>query len=303
MKKALLLIPAALAGTAAVFTGELYRYTFCREGSALLAPFLDKRGHEDDYYLKRDAAAERLRRIPREKMQIRSARGEKLTGYYYPTGGAGKRIAFLIHGYRSEHTETAGLYYDMYASLGFDLFCCDHTAHGESEGRLIGFDTFESADCLRWIDELIRRFGDEAQILLHGFSMGGATVLKMSADCPRQVRMIVDDCGYLSGEEQLKASLGALYPLMNGLNRVIAGYDLRETDVRPSLEKTDKPILFVHGMQDRSVPFTNGERLYAFYHGPKEKLFVPAARHVESMYAAPEDYRSMLSRMTERYFC
>ena len=141
MKK-LLLVPAALCGAAAVFTAELYRYTFRRESSRLLAPFLDRKGHENAYYIRRDSAAAALRGRPRTRLQIRSERGEKLTGYYYPGSGEMKRIAFIIHGYRSEHAETTGMYYDYYAKRGFDLFCCDHTAHGESEGTQIGFDYF-----------------------------------------------------------------------------------------------------------------------------------------------------------------
>ena len=300
MKK-LLLVPAALCGGAAVFTAELYRYTFRREGSRLLASFLDKRGHEDAYYIRRDSAAAALRGRPKMRMQIRSERGEKLIGYYYPGSGEKKRIAFIIHGYRSEHAETAGMYYDYYATRGFDLFCCDHTAHGESEGKQIGFDYFESADCLRWIDELIRRFGGDVQIVLHGFSMGSATVMRMSSRCPEQVKFLVADCGYTSGEEQLKASLGPTYQLMRTLNRLIAGYDLRDTDVRPSLERSKLPILFVHGKQDKSVPFFNGERLFSLYSGPKDCFFVDRARHVESMYVDPQGYANHLDSFISNY--
>ncbi len=300
MKK-LLLLPAALCGAAALFTGELYRYTFRREGSRLLAPLLNKRGHEDAYYIRRDNAAAALRARPRTRLQIRSERGELLTGYYYPGSGEGRRIAFLIHGYRSEHAETAGLYYDYYATRGFDLFCCDQTAHGDSEGRQIGFDVFESADCLRWVDELIRRFGRQVQIVLHGFSMGSATVLKMSSRCPEQVKFLVADCGYVSGEEQLKGSLGPLYPVLRLLNRCFAGYDLRDSDVRPSLQEATLPILFVHGKQDRSVPFSNGERLYGLYTGPKDCFFVENARHVECMYVDPQGYANHLDSFITDY--
>ena len=300
MKK-LLLLPAALGCAAAVFTGELYRYTFRREGSPLLARFLDKKGHEDAYYIRRDSAAAALRGRPREKLQIRSERGEKLTGYYYPGSGEKKRIAFIIHGYRSEHAETAGMYYDYYARHGFDLFCCDHTAHGESDGVQIGFDVFETEDCLRWIDELIRRFGNDVQIVLHGFSMGSATVMRMSSRCPGQVKFLVADCGYASGEEQLKASLGPMYAPMRLLNRMIAGYDLRDTDVRPSLSRSSLPILFVHGKKDKSVPFSNAETLYAFYTGPKDCFFVDEARHVESMYIDPKGYADHLNAFISNY--
>ncbi len=300
MKKALLPV-ALLGGSALLFTEELYRYTFRREGSALLAPLLDKRGHEDDYYVKRDAAAAALRARPHRTVHIRSARGDMLSGFYYPAAGEGKRIAFLIHGYRSEHAENAGLYADCWARLGFDLFCCDQTAHGQSEGRQIGFDYYESADCLLWIKELRRLFGEDVQIVLHGFSMGSATVMKMSADCPDCVCFLVADCGYADAPSQLRRSLGPLYPLMSTINRLVAGYDLRDTDVRPSLKKSTLPILFVHGKQDRSVPFSDSEELYALYAGPKDCFFVENARHVESMYADPAGYEEHLRSFVHRY--
>ena len=296
-----LLFTVPFLGAAAVFTGELYRYTFCRESSKLLARFLDSKGHAEDYYRKRDAAAQRLRRLPCERMALRSPRGELLRGRYFPLGGEGRRIAFLLHGYRSEYAETAGLYLDYYASRGFDLFCCDHTAHGESEGRLIGFDAFECEDCLCWIDALRRRFGDEIRLVLHGFSMGAATVMKMSSRCPKQVRLLVADCGYASAEEQLRAKLGPLLPPLRLLNRLIAGYDLRDTDVRPSLAAADRPILFVHGRADPTVPFSNAEELYALYRGPKDCFFVTGARHVESMYVDPRGYAEKLDRMIAAY--
>lgn len=299
--KARYLIPAALAASAALFVEELYRFTFCRESSPILGPLLDKKSHEEAYYQVRDAAAEALRHRPRERLQIRSSRGETLTGFYYPGCGEGKRIAFLVHGYRSEHAETAGLYVDCYERLGFDLFCLDQTAHGESEGRLIGFDVYEADDCLRWIDELRRRFGEDVQIILHGFSMGGATVLKAVPDCPPLVKFIVDDCGYADAQAQLKSSLGALYPLLRSVNRAVAGYDLADADVRPGLARSKLPILFVHGMQDKTVPFENGKQLYALYQGPKDCLFVENARHVESMYRAPEAYEKKLADFIRRY--
>ena len=299
MRKSVLF--AAPVCATAVFLAELYRYTFCRESSRLLATFLDKRGHEPDYYAARDSAASRLRRTPCDVMEIRSARGERLRGWYYSLGGEGRRVAFVIHGYRSDHAETAGMYLHYYAARGFDLFCCDQTAHGESEGRFIGFDVFESEDCLRWIDALTERCGAGVQILLHGFSMGAATVLRMSSRCPEQVRLMVADCGYADGETQLRGSLGPLYPLLRVPHRRIARCDLRQSEVLPSLRMSNKPILFVHGREDTTVPFSNGERLYETYTGPKDCLFVPGARHVECMYRDPAGYAKKLDRMIEAF--
>ena len=197
MKKAL---SAALlgAGLGLGFTEELYRYVFCRSGSPLFSALPKRQTHDEAYYSHRDGEAARLRALPQERFEIRSGRGERLVGHYFHGEGDGKRIAFLIHGYRSEHAETAGMYWDYYRSRGFDLFCCDHEAHGESGGKYIGFGCFEADDCLKWIDFLTERFGEDIQILLHGFSMGAATVMLMAPRCPANVKAIVEDSGYQS---------------------------------------------------------------------------------------------------------
>lgn len=301
-KKAILPLALGLpAIAAAVLTGELYRHVFCREGSPLLTPLLDKKGHAEDYYRHRDGDAAALLALPREEYRLLSGRGKVLRGYYYPGGGEGKRIAFLVHGYRSEHAETAGMYREYYRSRGFDLFCCDHEAHGESEGRYIGFAAYEPEDCLRWIDVLRRRFGPEVQIILHGFSMGAATVLEMAPRCPENVRFIVEDSGYRDAQLQLRGQLGPLYPVLRSLHRLLAGVDLRLADARPALSRARVPILFVHGQADRTVPCENGPLLYESYRGEKDCLFVPDAKHVETMHVAPEAYARKLDDFIRRY--
>ena len=297
-KKALALAVSA----AAVFTGELYRYVFCRSGSPLFNLFSNNKNHVRDFTLYRDEAAERLRAAPQERICIRSDRGEELCGFYLPCGEkpSGK-IAFLIHGYRSDHAEAAGMFMDYYHSRGFDLFCCDHTASGESGGRLIGYDFYESRDCLKWLRYLLSRFGQETQIVLHGFSMGGATVLKMSDRVPENVRFIVSDSGFINAGGLLYKRLHILYHPLRLINRLAAGYSMEDTDVRPNLARCHTPILFVHGMEDRTVPFEVCPELYGLCPSEKDYLYVPGARHVESMYVSPEAYEAKLDGFIEKY--
>lgn len=301
MKKLLpvLLLPA---GAAVGFTTELYKYVFCRGSSKIFSALMDKKTHDDDYFEHRDSLAARLRTLPQQRFIIRSERGEKLTGHYIPGGGNGKRIAFIVHGYHSEYADTAGMYYDYYASRGFDVFACDHTAHGESQGRFIGFGVFESEDCLLWLSFLRHKFGDDIQILLHGFSMGANTVLLMSDRCPDNVKMIVEDSGYRDAATQLKGMLGLTYAPITALHRRIARCDVRQADARPALARTRLPILFVHGQNDPTVPYKNGPALFALFGGEKDCLFPEKARHVESFHVAPEAYQRKLDRMISLYF-
>lgn len=280
---------------------ELYRYIFCRPTSALISLFENSKGHEPNYYLVRDAAAERLRNTPCEEYTIRSARGEKLKGYYYPCGAGGRKIVFLIHGYRSEHLETGGLFYDYYKSRDIDFFCCDHTASGQSEGHFIGFDVLETQDCLLWIEFLREKFGNDVQIILHGFSMGGATVLQMSSHCPSNVRFIIADSAYQSARTSMVRKVGPLYQPLRLINRMAAGYDWNDSDVTASLRSAHVPILFVQGQDDKLVPFTNGPTLYELYQGEKDCFFPLKTRHIESIYTHPEGYAEKEDSFIAKY--
>ena len=285
----------------ALFMEELYRYVFCRRRSRLFTRLFDTKGHEPEYYQVRDGAAQRLRETPCERLTLLNDRGERLAGYYYPCGSEGKKIAFIVHGYRSDHLDTGGMYYDYYKSRGIDFFCCDHTAAGESEGRFIGFDVLESADCLKWIDLLRDKFGPDVRIMLHGFSMGGATVLQMSGDCPESVRCIVADSAYSDAYASMHQQVLFFYNPLRLLNRLIAGYDWNDSDVTESLSRAKMPILFVHGREDKLVPFACGPRLFGMYQGKKDFLFPDKTRHVESMYTSRDAYCAKLDAFVDAY--
>ena len=237
--KALIIAAAALLPVYIV--ADIYRFVFYRTRAKLSALLLDTKNHEPDYYVWRDANAERLRSRPHERWTMRSNCGEELCGFYYRCGEEpSKRLAFIVHGYHSEHAETAGMLADYYFSRGFDVFCPDNTASGESGGKFFGYGLFESADCLKWFSELKNRLGD-VSVVLHGFSLGAASVLMASDRVPDNVAFIVADSGFIDASEILKKQLGPLYGLMRRLNRRIAGYDPQTAEVRKHIVRCLSP--------------------------------------------------------------
>ncbi|MBQ4424908.1 MAG: alpha/beta hydrolase [Lachnospiraceae bacterium] len=307
MKKSAKIGLAAFAGSAAgsaLLIRELYRYSFTREGSPFIDTLLklkgEPSGHDDAYYEYRNSLKEAALARPQIRMTMPSERGQQLAGFYYPSeSGDGRHIAFVVHGYHSDHAETVGMFLDMYLRNGFDVFAPDNTAHGESEGRAIGFDVFESQDALQWIEYLKARKGSDVRIILHGLSLGGATVMKMSDQVGPEVRFIVEDSGYTEAQSLLKRS--PCHELLREIHRQLSGCDVRESDVRPHLERAFVPILFVQGTEDKLVPAENGPYLFDFYQGPKDCLFVPGARHIEAIYVDPEGYEKKIKEMIEKY--
>ncbi len=302
-RSALLLLPAAGAAVFSAGVRELYRYSFTRSGSLLVSRLKgEKKTHEEAYYSWRDSKKDAFNAAPQIRMSIVSDRSERLAGFYLPCEGSdGSRVAFIVHGYGSEHAETAGMVLDYYHSRGFDVFAPDNTAHGESEGEIIGFDLFESEDALKWIEFLKSRTEKPLQIILHGFSLGGASVMKMSDRVGPEVRFIVEDSGYTEAESLLKAS--PLFRSLKLVHRLVTGKDLADTDVRPNLSRASVPILFVQGTDDPTVPSENAPLLYEYYQGLKEKLILPDTRHIEGMYTSPDEYSAALDGMISRYVC
>ena len=139
------------------------------------------------------------------------------------------------------------------------------------------------------------------QVILHGFSMGGATVLKMSDRVPGNVRFIVSDSGFMNVSSLLKKRIHFMAQPLRLINRLVAGYSLKDTDVRPNLARCHTPVLFVHGMEDHTVPAGVGQALYGLCPSEKDFLWVPEARHVESMYVSPEEYAAKLDSFIQKY--
>ena len=283
---------------------DIYHYVFHRNKGCLIRLFMDKKNHSEEYYAKRDSNAEKLRQAVQEKYEIHSDRGELLRGFYLPCGEEkSKTVAFVVHGYRSEHAETAGMFLDYYHSRGIDVFTCDHTGHGESEGKHIGYDRFESDDCLKWLDFLTDKFGGDISIVLHGFSMGGATVMKMSDRLPPQVKFVCEDSGFISGEEILRGQLGPLFGLMDLINSFVAGYRMSDTDVRANISNAKAPFLVVHGFDDPTVPFSMAPEIYKLIPTEKDQLLLPGIKHIETMHFAAGDYMEKLDEFLVKTGC
>ena len=292
---------AALLVLFLLFTEELYRYVFCRKSSWLFCRLFDSKGHSEDYYAWRQQGTDYMKTAEQKVFTMKSPRGELLKGFYYPNGSQGKTIALVVHGYRSDHCDTGALCCRYYKSRGIDVFAMDHTASGDSEGRFIGFDVYESQDCLQWLEVLREKFGPDVKFILHGFSMGAATVMQMSSQCPENVKFIVEDSGYRDAEAAMRHQVYFMFTPLRLLNRWIGGYDWLAADVTGSLSRSRIPMLFVHGQEDKLVPYENGPALYDLYQGPKDCLFPGNTRHVESMFTSPEAYGEKLDSFLQKY--
>ena len=239
---------------------------------------------------------------PHEDVWIRSKDGLKLHGTYFP-GNGGTKAVICFHGYTSKGLNDYGSLSYYYLNHGFRMLLIDERAHGDSEGTYIGFGTMDRLDGLEWVRWMIEKTGDDAQILLHGNSMGGATVCMMGGmDLPRQVKGIVSDCAFTSARDVFTHVLHSMYHLpafpmiqiADRVNRKKAGYGLDDCNAAREVRKAKVPFLFIHGDEDIFVPCWMCEEIYTNCASPKTKLIVKGAGHGESYYKDTKAYEEAL---------
>lgn len=219
-----------------------------------------------------------------------------------------RKAVICFHGYTGEGLSNYIALADYFLKQGYAVLLPDARAHGGSEGEYIGFGCLDRKDALDWINWLIQECGEEVSILLHGTSMGGATVLMTSGlELPANVKGIVSDCGFTSPKEVFTYVLKHMYhlpafPAIQGadlLNRKLAGYGMDECNAKYEVRKAKVPILFIHGSADTFVPCSMCHEIYDNCASPKRKLIVEGAAHAESYYKDMEAYEKALSEFAE----
>ncbi len=246
-----------------------------------------------------------------EDLALTDSMGNTVRAWFVPKENS-KLFVICVHGYKCNGPdECSHLFPFYYDTLGFNYLLPDHAAHGRSEGKYIGFGAYEADNLFMWVDYLIDRFGNDIEIVLHGISMGAATVMLANAsNPPPQVKAVVEDCGYTSAFEiianSIKNKVGFPCPHLTKaiffVSRQFFGYDMRKANCLERINDSANPVLFIHGTADVFVPFEMGERLYnACTAVEKDKLFVDGVAHAYCYYDAKEEYDHKLTDFLDKY--
>lgn len=232
----------------------------------------------------------------------------KLNGHEVVNIKPSKIWVIAVHGY----TDSAYFMVNsakQFLSYGYNVLMPDLRAHGKSEGKYIGMGWLDRLDLIKWMDYLIATYGN-IKIILYGISMGAATVMMASGEkLPSNVRMVIEDCGYTSVWDEFAYELKYLFHMptfpalynANIITKIRAGYSLRKASCIKQIKKSKIPILFIHGDQDKFVPFYMLDKLYDAATCKKEKLVIKGAGHAVSQNIDPQKYWHTVRKFIKRY--
>lgn len=221
----------------------------------------------------------------------------KLHGYYIKNQNPSHMYMIGIHGYKGR-AEELGPSGQFFYKKGYNVLLLDNRSFHKSEGRYLGMGTLECHDVLSWINAIVAEDKD-AKIVIHGVSMGGATVmLTTGLDLPSNVVFAIEDCGYISVWEIFKNKLKEFFnlppfPILSVcslISKIRAGYNFKEGNCLKAVKKSKTPTLFIHGEKDTFIPISMMETLYEAAACQKERFTCPDAEHALSMYTHPDLY-------------
>ncbi len=238
-----------------------------------------------------------MEKTPWEPVSITSFDGLQLNARYSHTKN-GAPVQILFHGYRSMAFRDCAGGFMLAKKMGFNVLVVDQRAHAKSGGRVITFGICERKDCVRWIEYVSSRFGNDTLIILSGLSMGAATVLMASElNLPGNVVAIMADCPYSSPEaiirkvckdRHIPAALAS--PFIRLGARIFGGFRLGQCSAEEAVKRATVPILLIHGEDDRFVPCEMSKRIFSACTSYAQLHTFPGAGHGLSYMTDPLRY-------------
>ncbi|WP_376796392.1 MMPL family transporter [Thermogemmatispora sp.] len=232
-------------------------------------------------------------------------------GYYCPQPGA-RSLIIVSPGYRRP-VEDVLLICRALWQAGHHVLAFEYLGHGRplpaggSVPLTLGYrEVKDFLAAVRYAQE--RAPGCRIGAL--GFSMGGAVSVLGAVCCP-EVAAVVADSAFATqwqAVEQVVRQrlrlpprwvdwlLPPLYWVSNRLLRWHAGYRFEQVEPVQAIARiAPRPVLLIHGQQDRLIPAAAAQQLYAAARRPKALWLVPGVEHVRACLQVPDRYVACLT--------
>jgi fermentation-respiration switch protein FrsA (DUF1100 family) len=238
------------------------------------------------------------------EVELRSTDGVRLSAWWVPAEDS-SLAAVLVPGWGGYKFDEHLLQtLPVYHGAGYGVLMLDLRAQGESSGarRTLGYrEVRDVRGALAWLQSQGYALD---QVVLHGWSMGGATALRAAPGTG--VAAVVEEAGYADLPLLLKGKLpefvrfgGLLEPAILLAGRLFPDFD--PWDVVPKndaakLSDEGVPLFIIHSTGDEIVPYEQAKILAAAY--PEASVWkLQGYRHVEA-YEHPE-YAGRLLRFLD----
>lgn len=217
--------------------------------------------------------------------------------------------AVCVHGY-SAGPEAVSNFGKHYYEQGFNVLFPCMRAHSLDKHKYCSMGYYDRYIVCEWIKKIVAEDKD-AKILIHGVSMGGATTMLVTGeDIPDNVICAISDCGYTNCWDEYHSQIGVLLhlpafpflPILNKISVLRGNFDFKKCSPIDAVSVSKTPTLFIHGQEDKFVPYSMLDEVYNACSAEKDKLTVPDAVHAVASLVRPDIYWAKVDEFKAKYF-
>ncbi|MBU47267.1 MAG: hypothetical protein CL920_01050 [Deltaproteobacteria bacterium] len=251
----------------------------------LLYPKLPHCTKKSYYYCK----TPKEQKLPFASVSFTSSDKVKLRGWWIPApkDKPSKRVVIVVHG-RGGDKRVGMRYAKAIHNAGFHLFAFDLRNSGESEKAYNSMGYHEQKDVIAAVTYAIK-VKKMQNIGVFAFSMGASTtILAMSKDLRIQAAIL--NASFASARQAISERAQALYgyasypflPVSFWLYGIRGQLKLSHTNAEDVVGTLKRPLLFIHGLEDKVVLPHHSKHLFKLAKEPKQLWLLPKGKHVNA---------------------
>ena len=266
---------------------------------------------DPDVIMKREVLAKRFDEkwydtVKKEELWIQSPNGYLLNAVFLKPLQT-KRTVIICHGV-TENKINSIKYARLFERLGFNSVIYDHRRHGESGGKTTSFGFYEKSDLQAIVHAIREKIGAHAKLGIHGESMGAATTILYAGTYPDEADFHIVDCPFSDFTEQVLHVLRRETPfrstmvlrIANLFLRVRDGYTLNLISPKEVIKNVEKPMLFIHSLEDDFILPYMTEELFEAKQGEKMLKLFEKGTHAKSFNENTIEYEKVVSEFLQQ---
>ncbi|MDA9982944.1 alpha/beta hydrolase [Gammaproteobacteria bacterium] len=199
-------------------------------------------------------------------MTARDSHGDWIAGIFAP-GDPGNNIC-VIHFYGNDENLRLSQYMiDKLRSYGASVLIFDYRGYGASHGRPREASFYSDAEL---IYDWLREAHPDLKVILSGWSIGSTVAIYLAEKREVQGLML------FSPPTNMVECVSHIIPKDHIFFEEAMPFQF---DAQEKIRRVSCPILMIHGMLDRQVPFKMSAQLEKAIRSPLTRLDLPAAGH------------------------
>ena len=228
-----------------------------------------------------------------QRVRLTGPRSSELDALWLPAQGTARGTVLQVHGNAANLSNHLPLV-SWLPAAGYNVLAFDYRGYGASTGTpSLGGIVDDTLSAMAWL-RARPDVGAQGFVVL-GHSLGGATATRAVTRSPEGVRLLVLDSP-LSSYRGMAADAArrAAWPVR--LLAPLATLDLptAQDDPLQAIPHLAVPLLVLVGLDDRVVPPTRGEALWAAAPQPKTLRRIEGGQHIDALGRA--DVRELLMK-------